>query len=210
MADSLIGLVGADFVLIAADASTSRSVVRMKGDDDKIMELDSQKLLGAVGPHGDRVHFTEFVQRNLQLYRFRNNLTLGMHATANFIRTELATALRQSPYQVNLLFGGVDEDGPALYFLDYLASMDKLEYAAHGYCAYFCVSILDRHYKVGLTVDEAVEIIDKCIAELRTRFVINSPDFVIKVVDKNGPRVIRSPPRSATTTQSEAKGKGRT
>src|SRR3989344_5811956 len=191
MSDSLIGLVGADYVLIAADTTTARSVLKMKLDDDKIMALDSHKLLGAVGPVGDRVHFTEYVQRNLKLYKFRNNLTLGTHATANFVRGELADALRSSPYQVNLLLGGVDEEGPALYFLDYLASMDKLEYAAHGYCAYFCLSILDKYYKKDLTLEQGIDIIEKCITELRARFIINSPDFVIKVVDKNGTRVVR-------------------
>lgn len=198
MADSLIGLVGSDFVLLAADAAVSRSVLKMKLDEDKIMELDSHKLLGGVGPHGDRVHFTEFVQRNLKLYRFRNSLTLGMHATANFVRTELATALRQAPYQVNLLLGGIDEaDGkPSLYFLDYLASMSKVEYTAHGYCAYFCLSILDKYYKPDLSLEEGLDIIDKCIAELRDRFIINSPQFVVKVVDKNGPRILRTPTES--------------
>ena len=37
---------------------------------------------------------------------------------------QLATALRRGPYQTNLLLGGFDEkDGAALYYLDYLASM---------------------------------------------------------------------------------------
>jgi 20S proteasome subunit beta 4 len=198
--------VGADYVLIAADTTTARSVLKMKLDDDKIMALDSHKLLGAVGPVGDRVHFTEYVQRNLKLYKFRNNLTLGTHATANFVRGELADALRSSPYQVNLLLGGVDEEGPALYFLDYLASMDKLEYAAHGYCAYFCLSILDKYYKKDLTLEQGIDIIEKCITELRARFIINSPDFVIKVVDKNGTRVVRG---LGSTDESKEKGKER-
>jgi 20S proteasome subunit beta 4 len=152
------------------------------------------------------VHFTEYVQRNLKLYKFRNNLTLGTHATANFVRGELADALRSSPYQVNLLLGGVDEEGPALYFLDYLASMDKLEYAAHGYCAYFCLSILDKYYKKDLTLEQGIDIIEKCITELRARFIINSPDFVIKVVDKNGTRVVRG---LGSTDEEKEKGKER-
>jgi len=192
MGDSLIGLVGTDYVLIAADTATSRSILKMKLDDDKIMELDPNKLLGAVGPAGDRVQFTEYIQRNVKLYKLRNNLTLGLHATANYIRTELAGALRSAPYQTNLLLGGIDEEGPSLYFVDYLASLNKLEYAAHGYCSYFCLSILDKYYKTDLSLDEGLTIIEKCITELRDRFVINSPNFVIKVVDKNGTRVVRT------------------
>ena len=48
---------------------------------------------------------------------------------------------------VNLLMAGYDkQDGPALYFMDYLASMDKCPFAAHGYGSFFTLSILDRYY----------------------------------------------------------------
>lgn len=56
----------------------------------------------------------------------------------------------QTPYFVNLLLAGYnDETGPELYFLDYLASMVKVPYAAHGYGGFFSLSIMDRHHKAG-------------------------------------------------------------
>ena len=46
--------------------------------------------------------------------------------------------------------GGYDkETGPELYYLDYLASLVKLPFAAHGYGSYFVLSLLDRHYREG-------------------------------------------------------------
>ena len=51
---------------------------------------------------------------------------------------------------VNMLIAGHDEtDGPSLYFMDYLASLQEVPYAAHGYGAYFTLSVLDRYYKRG-------------------------------------------------------------
>jgi 20S proteasome subunit beta 4 len=56
----------------------------------------------------------------------------------------------QTPYFVNLLLAGYnDETGPELYFVDYLASMVKVPYAAHGYGGFFSLSIMDRHHKAG-------------------------------------------------------------
>ncbi len=198
MADSLIALVGADYVLVAADSSAVRSILKMKTNEDKIMVLDEHKLLAGAGPVGDRTQFTEYIQKNIKLYRFRNNLELGMHAAANFIRTELAYALRSDPYQVNLLLGGYDAiDGPQLYFIDYLASMNKMDFASHGHCAYFVLSTLDKYYRRGMNLEEGLDVINKCIQELRNRFIINSPDFIIKVVDKDGSRVVQLPGNSA-------------
>ena len=48
-----------------------------------------------------------------------------------------------------LIAGHDDEDGPSLYFMDYLASLNKVPYGAHGYGAMFSLSIMDRHYRRG-------------------------------------------------------------
>ena len=88
----------------------------------QVRALDSHKLAAAAGPQADTVRFVEYIQRNLALNEFRTGLKLSVAAAAAYVRTELATALRKSPYQANLLIGGVDESGPALFFMDYLAS----------------------------------------------------------------------------------------
>jgi 20S proteasome subunit beta 4 len=191
MADNLIGLVGADYVLLAADSAQARSIVMMKENEDKILPLDSQKLIAASGPAGDREHFCEFIARNIELYELRQGHGLSTHAAAHFTRGELATALRSNPYQVNLLMGGYDKDvGPSLYFIDYLASIQKLDFACQGYAGYFVLSTLDRHYKKGMSLDEGLAVLKLCLDQLATRFVLNTVSFVIKIVDKDGIRVI--------------------
>jgi hypothetical protein len=44
--------------------------------------------------------FGEYIQKNLALYELNNELRLTSAAAANFVRRELATALRSGPYQV--------------------------------------------------------------------------------------------------------------
>jgi 20S proteasome subunit beta 4 len=46
------------------------------------------------GEPGDRVQFSEYIQRNLQLYKMINGYELSTHATVNYTRRELATSLR--------------------------------------------------------------------------------------------------------------------
>lgn len=69
----------------------------------------------------------------------RNDTDLNPPAVANFVRGELARSLRsRKPYTVNLLLGGMDpiSKKPHLYWLDYLASLAPVPYAAHGYAQY--------------------------------------------------------------------------
>merc|ERR1712187_864964 len=116
----------------------------------------------------------------------RTGMKLSTKAAANFTRNELAAALRKGPYQADLLIGGVDADGPGLYFMDYLASMEKCNKAAHGYGAMFTLGLLDRYWKKDLMEPEAIEIIKMCIKELETRFIVSLGNYKCKVVDKNG------------------------
>eukprot|EP00696_Hemimastix_kukwesjijk_P017428 gnl/Hemi2/6108_TR2111_c0_g1_i1.p1 gnl/Hemi2/6108_TR2111_c0_g1~~gnl/Hemi2/6108_TR2111_c0_g1_i1.p1 ORF type:complete len:193 (-),score=67.68 gnl/Hemi2/6108_TR2111_c0_g1_i1:204-782(-) len=191
MGDTVIGLVGDGFVLLAADASANHSILSLKQDEDKILVLDNHKILAANGDAGDRTQFCEYIQKNMALYALRTGMPLTTHGAAHFTRCELATALRKNMYQTNLLLGGYDEKtGPELYYLDYLASMHKMKHGAHGYGAYFALSILDRYYHQKMQLPEAVALMKQCIAEVKLRLVMNAPNFVLKVVDKDGVRLV--------------------
>jgi len=220
MSDSLFGLVGDGYLLVAADQTTARSIFILKRDHDKILELDSHKLLGCSGDDGDRTYFTEYIQKNVHLYSYRTGIKLDTKSAAHFTRGELATALRSNPYFTNLLLGGYDkvqnqnqkqqqQPPPApqeadtleleeeeekgefsLYFIDYLASMHKVPFASHGYAAYFVYGILDKYYRPDMNLEEGIKLIRLCVEEVQKRFLLQQPHFMVKILDKNGVRQI--------------------
>ena len=173
--DAIIGFVGADFTVIAADCNAGRSIMVFHHEADKIMELDSHKLLGVGGDPADCVQEPEYFQKNVSLSYYRNGVPMSTHAVANYMRGEKSANLRKGMKVVDMLLGGFDADvGPSLYFIDYLASMQKLDKGAHGYCGFFCNSLLDAHWKPGMTLDEALQLMALCTAEMKRRFSINS------------------------------------
>ncbi|CAH1255149.1 proteasome subunit beta type-2-like [Branchiostoma lanceolatum] len=186
--ECLLGIQGKDFVILAADNIAGRSVLVYKHDHDKMHKLSDKILMGCTGESGDTVQFAEYIQKNIQLYKMRNGYTLSPHAAANFTRKNMADYLRSStPYFVNLLIAGHDEtDGPQLYFLDYLASLNKVPFGAHGYGGFFVLSIFDKYYRDDMTKDEAVALLHKAIAEIQKRFIVNLPTFSVRMVDKDG------------------------
>jgi len=81
---------------------------------------------------------------------------------------------------------------PHLYWLDELGSLQKIQYGAHGYGSNFCLSVLDQGYAPNMNLDEATKLLRDCFQQLRTRYIINSPQPpCIKCVDANGVRLIR-------------------
>ena len=130
----------------------------------------------------------------MKLYELNNDGTkLSVKAQANFARGEMAHALRRAPYQVNVLLGGWDEKaGASLFYIDHYAAMQKVKYGCHGYAAYFCLSMMDRDYRDGLNEQDAIQIVQHCIKNLKKRFLLSLPNFIIKVIDKDGIRVVHA------------------
>lgn len=51
------------------------------------------------------------------------------------------------------------ENGPELYFMDYLASSVKVPFACHGFGGYLSLSIMDRYHKKGMSVRWILDLI---------------------------------------------------
>jgi len=183
-----IGFQGKDFVLLAADAAAAHSIVMFKQDHEKTIKLGSNTIMSITGQSGDTTQFGEYIQKNLQLYKIKNGYEMSTHGMANYTRKQLADALRsRGPYQVNSLIAGYDKnEGCGLYFMDYLASMVKVPFAAHGYGSYFVLSTLDRWYRPDMTKEEAVTLLKRCMGELKKRFIVNLPAINVKIVNDQG------------------------
>ena len=183
---SIVGLCGPDWVLIAADSSVSSSIICMSEEYDRIAEIGKKNALAIAGETGDELQFSQYITGNVALYKFINSTELTTDAISHYIRGEMATAIRKNPYQVNMLLAGYDENGPSLYYLDYLGTRQKVPYGAQGYCAYFVLSIFHKNYKAGMTLDEGKEIMKKALHQIKQRFTIAPHGFIVKLVNKDG------------------------
>lgn len=76
--------------------------------------------------------------------------------------------------------------------MDYLASCVKVPFAIHGYGSYFGLSICDKYYKKDMNETEALFLLNKIIAEIQKRFLVNLPTFQVRVVSQHGIRELPS------------------
>ena len=67
---------------------------------------------------------------------------------------------------------------PTLNWIDNLGTRATLPYCAHGYGAYYTMSIFDRYHREDISFEEGVEIIRKCIFELQKRLPIASGGYL--------------------------------
>lgn len=95
------------------------------------------------GEQSDVLTFGDYIQKNLAFMEYKNGYKLSIEDTANFVRNELAEAIRKGPYMVNCLLAGFEGDEPRLYWLDYLGSVVEVRKAAHGYAEFLTSSVMD-------------------------------------------------------------------
>lgn len=191
--DSSFAITGKGYVIVAADMTAARSIVKMQSNEDKIKVLGSHLLMAFSGEPGDTIQFAEYVERNIRLAHIRNTYPLPPPSAASWIRRELADSLRsRSPYAVNLLVAGYDlpTHEPKLYWIDYLGTMATVPFAAHGYGSYFALSLLDKYHDPEAPIEEGLATLRRCIDEVAKRLVIAPGKFKVKVVDKNGVREV--------------------
>lgn len=196
MSTTIIAFRCKDFVMVSASGTAAQYYIKITDDEDHIVKIDSNKLLALAGEQGDVVNFSELIKCNLALNRIRaHDRKCTTPAAASFIRTTLAKALREGPYQVNTLLIGYDnaisehDDVPPqgyLYYLDYLGTMEEIPFACHGYGASFATAILDEQYREDLTPQQAVNLMQKCVDEVKHRLVMSSGFFTTKCVTANG------------------------
>ncbi|CAG0883284.1 unnamed protein product [Darwinula stevensoni] len=186
--ECLIGIQFKDYILLAADMNVAHSIIMMKHDEEKIYKLGSKLAMAVSGEPGDTTQFAEYIAKNLQLYKMRNEYELSPAAASSFIRRNMAESLRsRTPYYVNLMIGGYDDtNGPELYYADYLATLVKVPFAAHGYGGFFSMSVIDRYYQENMSVEEGYELMKKCVKEVQKRLIVNMPNFQVNCISKDG------------------------
>ncbi|KAJ9105561.1 hypothetical protein QFC19_003543 [Naganishia cerealis] len=170
------------------------------GEPGEFTSLGKRRLMGGTsnelakrGGESDMIkrdtnNFVDYVERNLRLYQIRNNTELLPAPASAFIRKELANSIRsRSPYAVNLLLGGYDKvhSEAHLYSIDLYGTKAILPYAAQGLGIYVALSTMDKYWYPDITRDEAVELLKKCVAEVKLRLAYQFT-FNAIVIDKEG------------------------
>ncbi|SCU80184.1 LADA_0B05534g1_1 [Lachancea dasiensis] len=189
--DITLGIRLKDSVILATSKAVTRGISILKADDDKTRQLSEHSLMAFSGEAGDTVQFAEYIQANIQLYAIRENYELSPQAVSSFVRQELAKSIRsRKPFQVNVLLAGYDthNNKTELHQIDYLGTKVELPYAAHGYSGFYTFSLLDRHYRPEMTLQEGLELLKLCVEELDRRMPVDFKGVLVKVVDKDGCR----------------------
>ncbi|KAH8403216.1 hypothetical protein KR222_007813, partial [Zaprionus bogoriensis] len=188
--ETVLGIKGQDFVMLAADTMVVKSVFILKDNQSKIRRLGQHSMMGVVGNEGDSIRFAQFIVTNMKLYEIQHGFPMTTNIATHFTRNHLLTNLRTNvPCQVAMLLASCDpKEGPRLHFIDAEGSSQSVNFSGHGIGNAICSSIFRMLWRPNLDCQKAYEIVKKCVAEIQKRLAINLRNFEVYVVDKQGVR----------------------
>lgn len=179
-----VGIVGRDFVVLAADRrATSGSFIASK-QVWKILEIDSHVATTIAGTVGDAQQLVERLRAEARYYRATNGEGIPVKSIATL--ASLILFNYRPILSVQMLIGGVDSEGPSLYSIDWLGTATREKYTATGSGSPYAVSMLEHEYRENLSIEEAVQLATKAVRIALARDPGSGEGVDIAIVTGNG------------------------
>lgn len=129
---------------------------------------------------------TKIAKAYMSLYSLDTKTRPSIRSAAKLLSYVLFSN-RVLPYFVEVLVGGVDDEGgPHLFIMDSLGSLIEDDYAAVGTGTKLAIAILESNYRPGMSVKEARELAIKAINQSISRDPVSGDGIDILTITGNG------------------------
>ncbi|XP_063244023.1 proteasome subunit beta type-2-like [Bacillus rossius redtenbacheri] len=178
-----------DFALIASCNTRVDSLVVYQ-DELTARSLGSRLALAVQGAQGVASRFLDVVAGNATLYEMRHRFPMSAAVAAHFVRKTSSDALRTaSSFMVSAVLAGYEPgEGPKLYYLSELATLQEMPSMVSGLAGTLTWAQLDKHSGTGVSEADGYLILKGCVEQVTERYFINLSSFSVLVVDKEGVR----------------------
>lgn len=180
--ETLFGLRGQNFTLVASDLELTKSVIAIKHDDKKHYAIWNDVTIGYSGEKSSASQLLSFVREKMKFEHLRNKIPITARVTANLIHKNIHESLRRDPFNVGCLVG----DRCSLFAVDVYGAMWEADYASLGYAQYFLYGLLDSEWRTEMSVKEALELADKCARALKDKFILGKTKYNVQIVSETG------------------------
>ena len=122
----------------------------------KVYQIGNRIGMTTAGGVGDAQQMARLMTVECSLYQIRRGRQMTVGAAATLL-SNILNNNRMYPYYVQLLVGGVDENGPSIYSVDALGGATKEEeIVATGSGSPMAYGVLEERYTTGMDKDEAI------------------------------------------------------
>jgi proteasome beta subunit len=151
----------------------------------KLFKIDEHLGLSTAGLVGDAQLLCRYLTAEAELYRLKRDMGMSVKAAATLMANIMA-GRKMFPYWVQLLIGGIDEEGAHVYSLDPAGGSIPDKYVATGSGTPYVYGILEDYYKDNMTQSEATDLAIRAMSAAMKRDAVSGDAIDVAIISKGG------------------------
>ncbi len=191
-----VGIKATDGVVLCADMRASAGYFIANNNTMKIQQIDDHAGMTMAGGVADAQNITDILRYHANLHRIQKNESIPIKSL-----TRLASLIfhqnRGYPFMADILVGGYDKQGPALYNIDMFGSVEEKTYVTTGSGSPVAYGLLEEEYRKDLTVEDAKLVALRAVKAAITRNIGTGDGINVSIIDKNGFRLLSKEQKKA-------------
>jgi proteasome beta subunit len=180
-----VGIVCKDGVVMGTEhRATMGTLIAHKGTK-KLFKIDDNIALTVAGLVGDAQVLARYLSAEVELYKLKRGMQMSIRASSTLM-SNILNGSKYYPYWVQLLVGGVDEEGMHVYSIDAAGGSISDVYCTTGSGSPYVYGVLEDNFEEGLSTSEGVDLAIRGITAAMKRDSASGNGLDIAVLTKDG------------------------
>lgn len=178
-----------DGAILAAEKKSTMGYLVASKESNKIFAIDEHLGMTIAGASGDAQALVRMMKAETKLYSIQNGRRIPVKAAATLLANILQSGRwSYNPYMVQLIVGGFDESGPAVFTLDAIGSSEEEnKFFSTGSGSPFALGVLEDKYREGMSTDEGAKLAVTAIRSAIERDIASGGRTIdVVIINKDG------------------------
>jgi proteasome beta subunit len=180
-----LGLVCKDGVVLASERRATMGTLIAHKTTKKVFKLDDNLGLTTAGLVGDLQLLARYITAEVELYKLKKNGPMTVKAVST-LTANILSGRRYFPYWVQLIIGGMDDEGPHIYSLEMAGGNIPDKYVTSGSGSPYVYGVLEDNYKDDLDVKEGTDLAIRAITAAMKRDAASGDGIDVVTITKKG------------------------
>jgi proteasome beta subunit len=183
---TVVGLKFKDGIVLASDTRATAYYLVLSKRLKKIFKLEERIGAGFTGSPGDVQSLVNLLSAEARLYKITQGRPISTKSLTQ-VASNYLSGRRIFPMLVDGVIGGVDLDGPHLFFLDAIGGkIEETKFGSSGTGSTVAYGVLEQSYKDGMSRDKAIELATLAIKTAIERDAATGDGIAVAVIDERG------------------------
>jgi proteasome beta subunit len=179
-----VGLIAKDCVVLASDQRATMGFLIANKTAKKIYQITDTIGATIAGSVADAQAIMDLLKAESKLFEIQRGRPIRVRALTRLFSNIMFQA--RGGYMLQCLVGGFDDEGPQVFYTDYIGSVLPDKFASTGSGSPVALGVLESEYKDDLPKKKAIEIAVRSVAAAIERDAASGNSILVSVIDKDG------------------------